>query len=184
VTDILEIWKDIKLGEDFQTCEYFQVSNLGRIKSLDRYVNVRNGFKSFKKGLIRKTVISRGYELVLIRGCSFSVHRLVANAFIDKPKDFDIIDYEVNHIDFNRSNNVSSNLEWLTKSQNAQYTVNAGRGQVGEQQHHSVLKVEDVLSIRKLLKEGLTQRAIGKQFGVGQYAIWCIANNTQWKHVK
>lgn len=99
-----EIWKDIKGYEGL-----YQVSNLGRVKSLG------NG-----KEKIRKTNISsNGYlSLILVKnkkGKNFSVHRLVAEAFIDNPDNLPC----VNHKDENKLNNCVDNLEWCTKQYNS-----------------------------------------------------------------
>ena len=105
-----EIWQDIKGYEGI-----YQVSNIGRIKSLAR--ETRNG--SCKKEKILKTQIDKkGYLTIDLRKNkqrkSYKVHRLVALAFIqnldNKP--------QINHIDGNKRNNKIENLEWCTNSEN------------------------------------------------------------------
>lgn len=101
-----EIWKTI-MG-----CEgKYQISNLGRVKSLCR-----------KKGAILKTRINEfGYEIVGIsrhgKRKNIRVHRLVAEAFIFNPNGFPC----VNHKDENKSNNNVENLEWCTYQYNNTY---------------------------------------------------------------
>lgn len=108
-----EIWKDIKNYEG-----YYQVSNLGRVRSLPRYDSNNHRLK----GRILKTTIRSGYyNLNLSKGNkrkSYQVHRLVAMAFI--PTD----DYSlfINHIDINRLNNKVSNLEWCTQKENVNHS--------------------------------------------------------------
>jgi hypothetical protein len=97
-----EIWKDV-LGLEGM----YQVSNFGRVKSLSR--------KYRKKDLILKPYNHRGYVCVDLRQTNNClVHRIVANAFIFRPKGKDII----NHKDFNKANNHVSNLEWVTNREN------------------------------------------------------------------
>ena len=104
-----ETWKDI---EDYEGM--YQVSNLGRVKSLPRQTKL-----SFRKGKILKLSSDKnGYELINLSTNGFQktykVHRLVANAFIPNPKN----NPQVNHKDFNKKNNDISNLEWLNSRDN------------------------------------------------------------------
>ena len=106
-----EIWKPIKGFE-----KLYEVSNLGRIRNT--------------RGKVMKTyTINSGYECLKFtvngKRTSHLVHRLVANAFITKPK----VDYklEVNHIDEDKYNNKVDNLEWVSSSENKQHSMKSGR---------------------------------------------------------
>lgn len=125
-----EIWKDVNY-KDYG--EYYQVSNLGRVRSKDRYVICNNkGGTRFIKGKIMKLTtnksyregVAKGYVVVNLRkegkNKVIVVHRLVALTFIennDPTKKF------VNHIDGNKENNTVENLEWVTTSENNQHAV-------------------------------------------------------------
>ena len=117
-----EIWKPVKDYENL-----YLVSNLGKVKSLDRIT--RNNHATFiKKGRILKNNINnKGYEyLYLKRGKESKkiyVHRLVAETFIPNPNN----KKEVNHIDCNPLNNNVSNLEWVTHKENMGYMAKLGR---------------------------------------------------------
>ena len=118
-----EIWRDIKDYEGF-----YQVSNLGRIKSLDRVVINVNGKKSLYKGKVLSIHYDKnGYVKVCLnknnKRRKFSVHRLVAEAFIPNPNNYP----EVNHIDEVKTNNKVSNLEWCTSEYNKSYGTRAER---------------------------------------------------------
>ena len=107
-----EIWKDIDDYEGF-----YQVSNLGRVRSLDNWIWNGTGFflKPGKVLIPRKT--KTGYLRVQLKGKDFYIHRLVATTFIDNPLNFP----QVNHKDENKKNNNFSNLEWCTKKYNMNY---------------------------------------------------------------
>lgn len=110
-----EMWKPVRGYEDL-----YEVSNCGHVKSLSRYVN-NNGTKIMHKSRILKPSIRHGYLCVVLRkndtSKSFSVHRLVAQAFISNPSHYPVI----NHKDENRQNNNASNLEWCTQRFNCNY---------------------------------------------------------------
>ena len=116
-----EIWKDVKGYEG-----YYQVSNLGRVKSLDRNYDVINklGFKQRinSKGRIRiPQKGSNGYLFVSLSKDNkikqILIHRMVAIAFLPNPDDLP----EVNHKDECITNNAVNNLEWCTSKYNANY---------------------------------------------------------------
>jgi hypothetical protein len=116
----MEIWKDIKGYEGI-----YQVSNLGRVKSLARKVIKAYGAEHNLSEKI-KSVNSDNFGYSVIRlhngsGKTFKVHRLVANAFLGEPNGL-----EVNHIDGNKSNNNLNNLEYCTKSENLKHCWDNG----------------------------------------------------------
>lgn len=119
---IEEIWKDIQGYEGF-----YQVSNLGRVKSLDRIVRNNSGFFVRKGKILKPQENSRKYLRVELKvknnSKRFFVHRLVAKHFIHKPQGYNI----VNHLDCNPHNNKASNLEWTTAQGNMDYMNRLGR---------------------------------------------------------
>ena len=111
-----EIWKDI-LGYE----GYYQVSNFGNVKSMDRIVERKNngtGNLPLKSRILSLNTYPRGYKRVTLRknniSKSFFVHRLVAEAFIPNPNNYPY----VNHKDENPSNNHFDNLEWCINEYN------------------------------------------------------------------
>lgn len=113
-----EIWKDVVGYEGL-----YQVSNLGRVKSIGRFVRTGKIHKRFHNGIIMKQQKTNlGYMLVGlmdgIRGRKvMRVHRLVATAFIPNPHNLP----QINHKDVNPSNNNVSNLEWCDQKYNNSY---------------------------------------------------------------
>ncbi|MDV4026348.1 hypothetical protein CMT52_18630 [Elizabethkingia anophelis] len=109
----MEIWKEVTGYEG-----YYEVSNKGNVRSCDRMVN-NNGTMVFRKGKVLNPEVNRVNQLrVTLRKQKkvkrFLVHRLVAEAFIEKPESKNI----VNHIDKNRLNNSVENLEWVSQREN------------------------------------------------------------------
>lgn len=115
-----EEWRDIIGWEGL-----YQVSNLGRVKSLPRLHKYVHGEYLSKERILSPRVCGGQREylsVALYRGkgaVQRKIHRLVAMAFISNPKGYK----EVNHIDENKRNNMASNLEWCSRS----YNVNYGR---------------------------------------------------------
>ena len=119
----IEIWKPI-VGYE----KYYQVSNWGRIKSLPRTVVKSDGVVQYRKERIKRlTKNSDGYLMVGLsmngKTVKKSVHILVAEAFVDGKFD----GAEVNHIDFDRTNNKCENLEWVSHRDNIYHTIAAQR---------------------------------------------------------
>jgi len=112
----MEEWRDISGYEGL-----YQVSDLGRVKSLDRLRP--NGPKSqyMMKGRTLSPGVSgdTGYLTVNICGKSYSIHRLVAKTFISNLNNLP----EVNHKDQDKTNNNLNNLEWVTRSENTTHGV-------------------------------------------------------------
>lgn len=93
-----------------------------KIPNHEGYFATEDGhiYSSFSKRLLSEQVYC-GYKYVGIRGKKLRVHRLIAITFIPNPHDYPC----VNHIDENKCNNATDNLEWCTY----QYNNNYGKGQ-------------------------------------------------------
>lgn len=109
----MEEWRDIKHYEG-----YYQVSNLGNVRSLRREVRCGKGTRILESQIKRPVINGSGYLQVNLSKNGISsfpyVHKLVAEAFIGNPDNHT----EVNHIDHNKLNCRSENLEWCTRQEN------------------------------------------------------------------
>lgn len=113
-----EEWKAIK-GYDGM----YSVSNLGNVIAHARVVPFGNRYRKTKEHLLSQTNNGTGYLKVYIsfqgKTKSYFVHRLVADAFLgSQPSEL----HEVNHIDYNKTNNAASNLEWVTRKENIEHS--------------------------------------------------------------
>ena len=118
-----EVWKDIPGFEG-----YYQASNFGRVRGLDRTVPTKNGFsKKIKGRIMSQSVAGTGYMQVMItkngKQQPHTVHRLVASAFIENPNGYN----EVDHIDGTRTNNNVNNLRWVTHYEYVMHMHELGR---------------------------------------------------------
>lgn len=116
-----EIWKT------YPEIPFIEASNLGRIRTKDRYVTCSDRKRKFVKGVILKQWENgRGYLYVTVglngKFVHLRVQRVVATCFIPNPDNLP----EVNHKDNDRTNNSVDNLEWCTSQYNQDYKKNFG----------------------------------------------------------
>lgn len=108
---MIEIWKDIEGYEG-----KYQISSMGRVKAL-------NYNHSGCEKILKEKQEKNGYKRVGLfkdgRQKLYSIHRLVAQAFIPNENECPL----VNHIDENKTNNCVNNLEWCDESYNITYSI-------------------------------------------------------------
>lgn len=164
-----EEWRDIAGYEGI-----YQVSNFGRIKSLCGW----NGHEYIKREKILTgwiQVPNKKYPYKRVRiGLTkdkkvkyFMSHRLVAQAFVPNPNNYDV----VNHIDFDSTNNHADNLEWVTFEQNILYS----------REHDRFLKIQkgEYKNIVDMYINGDSSLKIAKRYGVNHSTILRILHQNR-----
>ena len=156
-----EIWKPVVGFEG-----YYEVSNRGRVRSLDRTVVMKDGKKRFTRGKMLKPVVYNGkrhYHGVVLSKEGYhkrhSIHRLVAQAFIPNQDNLP----EINHKDEDKTNNCVENLEWCDRKYNNAYGTAKIRAAVT--QGKPVLQLKDGRIINAWPTEGLAAQFTGATQG-------------------
>lgn len=123
-----EIWKPVRGFEGF-----YEISNLGRVKSLERTYKTRKGYNWHVSEKFLKVVPFNGYPAVVLSKNSvcrrYAIHRLLAEAFIPNPDSKPHID----HINTNTMDFRLSNLRWVTPKENANNPITRERNKVNPQ---------------------------------------------------
>lgn len=164
----MEKWKDIKGFEGF-----YQISNLGKVRSLDRVINKRE----FKGTELKPLIGYGGYYSIQLRKhvkkTVYYIHRLVAEHFIEKKEGKSII----NHIDENKFNNCFDNLEWVNISENCIHS-NKGAGFLVRK-----FNKEQIEEIRNDNKNGKSIYLISKELNENGGTISNIVNYKTYKNI-
>lgn len=182
---MIEEWRDIPRFEGF-----YQASNLGRIRSLDRLVTF-NGTRAERKGVILRPAQRNNYAFVLLsiegRKKAYSIHRLIVTTFIPNAENYPC----VNHIDCDKSNNNLLNLEWCTSKQNSEHAVVNNKYRKGEFAGRAVLNdiIAREIRVKYLSEENITQprltrpypmKRLAKEYGASIQAIAAIVKNKSY----
>jgi hypothetical protein len=161
-----EIWKNIVGYEG-----YYMVSDKGRIKSLARII-IRNNGKplTIKPKILLPTKNNHGYQQVCLykdkKQSIKKVHRLVAEVFVDNPSKKP----EVNHIDGIKTNNESTNLEWVSSGENKKHAYNSGLKSV----KISKEAVDFIRSNFKAYDKEFGAKALSEKFNVNRSTIYDV----------
>lgn len=164
--------------------EAYEVSSLGRVKSLTRDVPLNGGIWRIRSRILRLNPSRGGYLNVNLnnkgKSQTLTVHLLVLKAFAGpRPEGM-----EGCHGPAGKLDNSMSNLRWDTPEANHADRLLHGTLAVGERHGIAKLTDEKVRSIRKGLLAGKSLKALAKDFGVGASTIWRIAKGETWRHVE
>lgn len=158
-----EVWKDIKGYEGL-----YQVSNKGNVKSLNYH---KEGYEK----TLKPKKHNKGYLQIQLMGKenrTFTIHRLVAEAFLPNPNNYPCI----NHKDENKQNNSLDNLEWCDNSYNAKYSIKLHPERIKNRKYTSKksklnYKVNQFDNEGNLIKTWNNSRTIFLETGMSDWAI-------------
>lgn len=177
----MEIWKDIKGFEGV-----YQISNFGNVKSFTRSCLRKDGrgCVTTKGRNIKKINHNKGYYQVILSNGTIKkhclIHRLVAETFISNLENKRC----VNHIDGNKQNNLFSNLEWATYSENNKHAydikLKIPYDRNGNKSPNSKLTDKDVLEIRN---SNLSAFELSVRYNLLPSSIRNILKRRSWKHI-
>lgn len=174
------------VGEEWATIDgyvNYQVSNMGRVKSIGRFILTGHGYYQYSPTIIlRPNVIRSGYHQVKLfdgngNNSSQLVHRLVAVAFIPNPNNKP----EVNHKFGIKSDNRSCSLEWTTSTENTTHAEDTGLA------NHYRTDLSIVRSIRRDISENKHQsnidRKLAIKYNVSEHVTFAIRTNRTYTGV-
>lgn len=170
---MIEEWRPVLRYE-----RHYEVSNLGRVRRLLGGQGAQAG-----RILRRYDASGDGYRFVMLsrddRKKTYGMHVLVAEAFLGRRPRGKV----PNHKNLQKHDNRATNLEWLTRKQNARHALAAGkkggRPMPGEQNGRAKLTAAQVVEIRRL-KGVVGQRPLALLCGVSKTAIQLIHQGKHW----
>lgn len=157
----------------------YKVSSLGYVLRVDYVYYREDGVKQTKKQkkLGGSKLTPKGYMRVRLDGKTKFIHQIIAENFIPNPNNLP----QINHIDGNKLNNNSNNLEWVTNQENRDHAVKNRLIAYGETAGLTKLTLNQVKEIKYLYSQGnLSQREIAKMFNIGQQNVSMIIRNKTW----
>jgi hypothetical protein len=175
---MIEIWKQYQ--------NHYEVSNLGNVRTVGRWVEQFGGKRFFKPKSVAITDNGKGYKLFSTvpdkkkrKNCY--LHRAVAELFVPNPYNLP----EVNHEDGDKSNNAAYNLKWVTMLDNKKHARDNDLLVHGEDSHHSRLTKNQVLEILSAHKANprINRAELGRIYGVVDTAICRIISGKRWTRV-
>lgn len=150
--------------------ELYSVDNNGNIFSFEYKKFLKTNIKEY----VHVTLYKNGQPKTHL------LHRIIAEAFLLNPDNLP----EVNHKNGNKLDNSIENLEWITKSGNAQHAMSLGllKSRSGESNGNAKISEKDVKYIRSMAKVK-SQSQIAKELNISQTLVSQVQMGKIWKHV-
>lgn len=163
---------------------YVLVSNLGRVKYLQRLNLVsESGKRKLKERIKKPSTNPLKYVEVSLpeidgKRQRFHAHRLVALAFLPNPFNLPT----VNHINGIKSDNIVENLEWASYGQNNQHAYDTGLKKFN---HETTCKMKsaDVVLMREEIKQGARTIDMARKYGINRRSVVDIKYGRSWAHL-
>lgn len=151
------------INEDEETWKQYEneylVSNCGRVKRRGR--------------VLSGSLHLDGYIFTNIGGHQYPTHRLVAKLFVPNPENKP----EVNHKDGNKQNNMATNLEWVTSSENQKHAVENSLQPKPVKTYTGKFTEDQRQEIKRLWDSGISKRHIAQKYGVSHTCVCDIIND-------
>lgn len=167
-----EEWRPV-VGNEGQ----YEVSSLGRVKSLPKMVSRRNGQYMTKERILGGRARSAGYPIVHIGTACRYIHAIVLEAFSGPRPD----GFEACHNNGDRTDNRAENLRWDTPSANQNDRARHGTSNRGERCGTSILKSDQVIEIMRSTER---TSVLAKRYGVAPQTISGIRCGWKWQHLR
>jgi len=169
--------------------DYAEVSDQGRVRTLDRIVaHKRYGTMMLKGKILHTSQNRKGYLRTNLntngKTESHLIHRLVARAFLPPQP---TPEHQINHKDGDKTNNKPSNIEWVTAQGNSDHAWDIGlckkETSQGINNGRARLSADQVLEIRDMHKNGLNGMEISEKLSISNGTIYNIINKRTWKNL-
>lgn len=158
----MELWKPIKNYEGL-----YEISSFGRVRSLERIAKWKNGHRLVRERFRVPCNDTYGYQHVTLskgnKQATIKIHRLVCEHFLVNHSGLS----QINHLDEDKRNNKSENLEWCTVKHNSRHSAKKLTAQSAE-------------LVKRLRATGWTGKAIAIQMGISQATVSSIIHGKSW----
>lgn len=167
INELVELAQDEDIKHSFTEghTAYF-VTTLGRVFS----VKAKLLSQSLNRG--------RGYYEIRTNKTAVTPHRLVAKAFVPNPENKP----EVNHKDGRKTNNNVSNLEWVTRKENNDHSINSGLTKLPQKGYNAKFDDSQVAKVIGLVRSGWTYAKAGATEGMSYSTVAHIMSGRRYSH--